>query len=260
MDYAKRILELKEYTGEDEVVDSIDIKYAVDSINLDKFVIGFPTLDDDNVMGGMEQGELIVLSGQRKYGKTLFAQSITSNLYSQGVKSCWFSFELPAKQFIDRFQGDLPAFVMPKKNKAYSLNWLLDRILESISKYQIQVVFIDHLHFLFDIANSRNTSLEIGQIIRWLKTLAIDLNIVIVLICHTNKIDPAAENISDINLRDSSFVSQESDCCLMIWRVKNTDNQACLKICYHRRTGCWEKVIRLVKVDGLLREATGIYE
>ena len=128
-----------------------------------------------------------------------------------------------------------------------------DRIVEALTKYGIEVVFIDHLHFLFDMARSRSVSIEIGQIIRWLKTLAIELNLVIFVLCHLQKMSFDAEP-DDSNIRDSSFVSQESDTGLILWRVRNSDDHAWLKVCYSRRTGVIDKKIPLVKVNGLLRE------
>lgn len=168
--------------------------------------------------------------------------------------SLWFSYELSSREFINRFPGELPVFVMPAKMKANSLEWLRQRILEGLVKYGIKMVFIDHLHYLFDLAHMRNTSIEIGQVIRTLKTMAIEMNITIFLMCHMQKLSPYEEP-SDENIRDSSFVSQESDAGIMIWRNVQSDNEAWLKVCFHRRTGVLEKKIRYLKVDGLLKEA-----
>lgn len=254
MNYSDKLLKLKDYAGEDEVVTSFDIKHELSTQEKPiKCYTGFAELDMADSMDGMEAGELIVLSGPRKNGKTLFGQTITENLYKDDVQCLWFSFELTPRQFIDRFPN-LPVFMMPKKMKAYALDWLKERILEGIVKFGISVVFIDHLHFLFDMARVRNVSLEIGQVIRQLKTLAIELNLVIFLMCHTNKIQAIQNDMSDDALRDSSFVSQESDACLMIWRLKDTMNRACVKLCYSRRTGAWEKSFQLYKINGLLRE------
>lgn len=168
--------------------------------------------------------------------------------------SLWFSYELSSGEFINRFPGELPVFVMPAKMKANTLEWVRHRILEGLAKYGVKMVFIDHLHYLFDLARMRNTSIEIGQVIRTLKMLAVELNITIFLMCHMAKLDPYQEP-SDDNIRDSSFVSQESDAGIMVWRNVQSDNEAWLKVCFHRRTGVMDKKVGLVKVDGLLMEA-----
>ena len=253
LNISDRLLALKDYTGEDSVIDSYEMKSLIDKQPTPKcYKSGLPELD--TCLEGFTGGELIAVSGPRKSGKTLFCQSITGNLNQNNARCLWFSYELPAREFIKRFPK-LPLFVMPKKMKIYSMDWLRDRILESIAKYGISMIFIDHLHFLFDMVHSRNTSIQIGQIIRSLKTMAIDLNITIFILCHMAKTDPYEEPTDD-KIRDSSFVSQESDVGLMIWRDTKSEDQAWLKICYSRRTGVLEKKIKLVKADGLLRECT----
>lgn len=255
-DLTAQILELAEYKGVDRLITSYDMRALIEQ--MPKVV---PTMSRlpmlDRYTGGFAPGELIAISGPRKAGKTLFAQSLTTNFAKQDVVSLWFSYELSSREFINRFPGELPVFIMPSKLKANSLEWLRERIIEGLVKYGVKMIFIDHLHFLFDLARMRNTSIEIGQVIRTLKTLAIELNITILLMCHTSKLDPYQEP-SDDNIRDSSFVSQESDAGIMIWRDVKTDNEAWAKVCFHRRTGVLEKKIRLVKINGLLQEAANV--
>lgn len=250
---ADLLIELNEYAGTDRIVTSYDMKALIDQQpKVAPVMSKLPQLD--KYTGGFLSGELIAISGPRKAGKTLFAQTLTVNFAKQDVMSLWFSYELSSREFINRFPGELPVFVMPAKMKANSLEWLRHRILEALTKYGIKMVFIDHLHYLFDLARMRNTSIEIGQVIRALKTMAIEMNITIFLMCHMQKLSPYEEP-SDENIRDSSFVSQESDAGIMIWRNVQSDNEAWLKVCFHRRTGVLEKKIKYLKVDGLLREA-----
>ena len=254
MEIADKILRLKDYSGEDEVITSTEMKViADDEPHREWFRSGIPTLDHN--IEGFEAGELVAISGPRKSGKTLFCQTLTKEFHEHGLACLWFSYELTPRQFFRAFDDDeLPVFLMPKKNRAHDLVWLQDRILEAIAKYGVSVIFIDHLHFLFDLAKVKNTSIEIGQVIRFLKGLAIDLNITIFVLCHMKKLQYDTEP-SDTDFRDSSFVASESDTGLIIWRVKDSPNQAWLKVCYSRRTGDWEKNIPLVKTNGLLREA-----
>lgn len=246
------IVSLAEYEGEDQIITSYDMKAKIDKMPpIEPVMSRLPLLD--RFTHGFAPGELIAISGPRKAGKTLLAQTLTNSFEKQDVISLWFSYELPAREFINRFPGELPVFVMPQKLKANSLEWLRMRIIEALTKYGIKAVFIDHLHFLFDLARMKNTSLEIGQVIRTLKTMCIELNIIIFLMCHMQKLSPFIEPADD-NIRDSSFVSQESDAGIMVWRDVNTENQSLVKLCYHRRTGFLEKKIRYVKVGGLLQE------
>ena len=250
-DTMSRIGSLKDYRGKDRIITSFDLQDIIKQAPPVKlFYSKLPTLD--HAINGFEPGEVIVVSGPTKGGKTLLGQTLTVNLEKQDVRSLWFSYELTPRQFLNRF-GEIPFFLIPKELKPYALDWMQERIAEALIKHGIQAVFIDHLHFLFDMARSRNPSLEIGQIIRWLKTIAIELNLVIFLLCHFQKIRPDSEP-DHSNIRDSSFVSQESDTGLVLWRVKDSENHAWLKVCYSRRTGTLEKKVRIVKIDGLLRE------
>lgn len=252
-DLMKKIGSLKEYQGDDQIITSYDLQNIIkQEPPLKVFHSKIPSLD--KAINGFEPGELVVVSGPRKSGKTLLAQSLTEHFVDQDVRSLWFSYELTGRQFLDRFQ-DVPFFVLPNKLKAYALDWLQDRILEALSKYGIEVIFIDHLHFLFDMARSKSPSLEIGEIIRWLKTLSIELNLVTFVMCHMKMISRDKKlDLDDSDIRDSSFVGQESDTGLILWRVKGSDNHAWLKVCYSRRTGVIDKKIPLIKVNGMLRE------
>ena len=249
----QNITKYKEYAGEDAVITSHEMQTLLDQQPEPKiYKSGIPSLDE--CLNGFAGGELIAVSGPRKAGKTLFCQSITDSFNQEGAGCLWFSYELPAHQFINRFPV-LPLFTLPKRLKTCSMEWLHERVLESIAKYDTKIVFIDHLHFLFNMARSLSPSIQIGQVIRTLKTMAIELDITIFILCHMAKSDPYEEP-SDYQIRDSSFVSQESDVGLMIWRNLASDDRSWLKVCYSRRTGVLEESISLVKANGFLKQDT----
>lgn len=241
-----------------EIVSSYEIRELLDQEKKPElfFKSKIPSLD--RAIEGFSSGELIVISGPTKGGKTLLAQTLTHNFLEQQIYSLWFSFELPSREFINRFP-DLPLFYLPRHLKRSAIKWLQDCIVQSLEENRTRVVFIDHLHFLFDIARSRSPSLEIGSIVRGLKSLAVDNNIVIFLMCHTSKLHPEKEPDAE-SIRDSSFVGQESDSVFILWRVKDSEgvygNKAILKVEYHRRTGVMGKKVKLQKIDGLLKEVT----
>ena len=104
------------------------------------------------------------------------------------------------------------------------------------------------------MARTRNPSIEIGTVIRRLKTIAVANNFIIFLLCHTTK-GKNESNLSYESIRNSSFISQESDCVLMIKRDKNRGETAAkLNVEFHRRTGIGEKMIDLKKENGYLVE------
>lgn len=250
---------LIEYDGDDQVISLQALKLSIDQHNYPVMNVKSQIPALDRLVEGFEEGELILLSGPPKSGKTLFLQTLTNEFAEQKVHTLWFSYELTPKQFIARYPGEfLPIAYMPAKMKSNAMAWIDERILEAKLKYSVRVVMIDHLHYIVDMAKLRNPSLEIGAILRALKQIALKYLIVVFVICHTAKIEsgkqPGAEDI-----RDSSFCSQEPDTVLIIWRQKDNDekhikDQARLKVAMTRRTGVLGKTIRLIKGDGLLRE------
>lgn len=207
----------------------------------------------DNAIEGFREGELIVISGPTKQGKTLLGQSLTASFVKQQYYPLWFSFEVPVRQFLGQFH-ELPLIYMPEKLKAHALPWFEDRVMESFEKYHTRIIFCDHLHYLIDLARIRNPSIEIGQIIRKLKSLAVSGEFIIFLLCHTTK-GASEDSLSFESIRDSSFISQESDTVFMIKRLpKEGDNRARLSVEFHRRTGVIEKRIDLIKENGYLME------
>ena len=247
--FKHKLVKFRNYQGEDQVLTYAEIRDEIEQ-HKDRYKVMltyFPGLDHVDSMNGVEPGELVVVSGPRKSGKTLMLQSLTYNFWRQGIHSLWFSYELSYRQFGYAFQKtQQPVLLMPKKLKAYALEWLEDRIAEAVAKHGIQVVFIDHLHYLFDMARSRRPDIGIGEVMRYLRRLTIEANIVTFLTCHFKMSDQTKEP-DDTSFRDSSFIAQESHTGIVMWRERKSLNASVLKICYSTRTGVMDKKIALIK-------------
>lgn len=241
------------YCEDDKVVTSYELRDKLlaekktPHINVKSKIPGI-----DYACEGFQDGELIVISGPTKNGKTLLAQTFTVNFSKQKEYAGWFSYEVPARQFLEQFPI-LPLFYLPQKNQAQDFDWFMKRCLESYFKYNARVFFIDHLHYLVDQARIKNPSLDIGVIVRRIKRFAVENDFVIFLLCHVGK--NTGDDISHKDLRDSSFIAQESDCVIMVKRTPNDgQNTARARVEFHRRTGIMEQVVYLEKQHGILRE------
>lgn len=250
------------YDGPDKIISSQEF---LEKLKQEKtphsFMSGIPSLD--LITGGFEAGELNIITGFTGMGKTSFCQSLTHSLAKNGTKALWFSYEVPPRQFFSKFpNGEVPLFYLPAEMKGKDLSWIGDRILEAKIKYDVRAVFIDHLHFIIDLALARNPSLEIGAIVRALKTLAMRLHLAIFLIAHTVK--PRENTFPGLeSIRDSSFISQEADAVFAIQRqkLKGRDvfsNISVLRILKHRRTGTMGRSIKLAYVDHEFREVSEV--
>jgi predicted ATP-dependent serine protease len=207
----------------------------------------------DKAISNFHDGELIAVSGPTKMGKTLLCQSLTKNFAEQQHYSLWFSYEVTPRGFINGFDlEDMPLFYMPEALRARSLEWVEEKILQGLEQKNTRIVFIDHLHYLFDLVQKANISLTIGNVIRRLKTLAVTHHLIIFLLCHTTKPGGEGPELSYNSIRDSSFVSQEADSVFMIQRTGETLGE--MRVEFHRRTGCFGVMIPLVKVGKYLME------
>jgi replicative DNA helicase len=242
-----------QYEGDDQVVTSFELRDKLLAEKRDPRIninSGIPGID--TACKGFQDGELIVISGPTKNGKTLLAQTLTANFSKKKAYPGWFSYEVPARQFLDQFPA-LPLFYLPQKNKAQDFNWFMERCLEAHFKYNTRIFFIDHLHYLIDMARIKSTSLDIGTIVRRIKRFAVDNDFVIFLLAHIGKNE--SEDLSYRDLRDSSFIAQESDCVIMIKRTpQEGQNTARARIEFHRRTGIMQHVVYLEKKGGYLYE------
>jgi replicative DNA helicase len=218
------------YDGDDKVVkfkkliDELRAKEGVSNKNA-RVYSGLSTLD--GLLNGFRPGQLIVLSAPTGNGKTAFLQSLTYTFVDNKLPCLWFSYEVSALEMAERFGGEIPDFEIPKMMKESSIDWFHEKCYEGMVNYNTKIVFIDHLHYLMDMKmlSSANTSLIIGGLMRDLKKFAVDNGLIIFLVSHLSKTKlEDTPSISD--LRDSSFVGQEADTVLIMWRNKIKDSMS----------------------------------
>lgn len=246
--------ELYWYKGEDRVVSSTELIEELSHTNESIFALntGIPSMD--RILGGVECGELIVVTGLTGEGKTTFLMTITNNMAQEGVKSVWFTLEVTPRQFMKKItmrSPNIPEFYIPKDNSDNSLAWIEARILESKAKYNSKVVFIDHINMIYSLEQTKgNVSLEIADLVAKIKQIAIKYNQVVFLIAHCK--DPLdKKEPTQRDIRDSGMISRLADTVMGIWRVRNdsdptdtllkvldeNDNQSKIRIWKNRRTG-----------------------
>jgi len=236
--YLRELEILQKYQGEDMVVSSREIQEELASQPKDTFILNSKIPRLDNLLGGFRKGQLVVISAPTGQGKTSFCQTLTETF----VEKClWFSYEVGIEEFLAKFR-EVPLFYLPRQLKQNSLKWLEIRIMESIAKYGTKVIFIDHLHYLLEMqrmAEAKSISLLVGMMMRDLKRMAIKHSIIIFLVSHMRK--TLYDKMPEIeDLRDSSFIAQESDIVIFLKRIKEGEeytNRAVLKVAKNRRTG-----------------------
>lgn len=214
------------YDGPDQVEHFFDhwTRKTEQSATAKRFISGFETFDQK--LGGIETGEVVVISGKKKNGKTLFAESwIRAMLFrDEKIKAMYLSYEVQTEKLLVKYL-DNPKFniYVPRILKTMDFEWFKEKCLEAKIKHGVNLVLIDHLHFMIDMALKQNFSLNIGAFMRRLKQeIAIGMDMAVILIAHQGQLkdDQAASSNS---LRDSSFIAQESDATIIVSRKKNFD-------------------------------------
>lgn len=246
----KKDADLVFYEGEDKVLHFTDylLEKASSGSVAKCFRSGFYSFDEK--IGGIQTGEVVVISGNTKNGKTLFAESwIHSILKTDGsIKAMYLSFEVQTEKLLIKYMGDetLQIYV-PRQLKTMDFDWLIDRCREARLKYGCDIVLIDHLHFLVDMNTKLNMSLNIGAVMRKLKhEVALAMNMAVVLIAHQGQPREGKDAMLG-NIRDSSFISQEADSVIIVSRRENY-NQVELKD-FEMRYG-EEKLFRIKPPEG----------
>ncbi len=187
------------------------------------FPCGFDKIDK-SFLGGFREGELIILSGYSGHGKSTLAQTLTLNYSNKNIPCLWFSYEMSPQNLNWKFKQmgcdtSLLAYA-PIELTSFSVDWIKKKIKQSYTEYATKIVFIDNLDFLMptDIKYSDNETAVYKNVAKELKSLSIELNVIIFLVSHIVKTDEEKEpTLKDIY--GSSGIYKLADTVLFIWRI-----------------------------------------
>jgi len=249
-------LHLKKYTGADRIVLAEDKRKGIEEEAKTRppfaAMTGISLLDE--CTDGFRKGQLVILSGPPKNGKTAMCQTFTDNFVKNGLRCLWFSYEVGYEELFKKFPMERLDFYVPNQTATGNLEWIEDKILETKVKYGVDVVFIDHLDFLRDTdvlkGVSVNMSSYIGGIVQRVKRMAVTHNVVIFLMAHIRKNKWTANELPDSEeLRDSGQIAQLADFVIMVIRERDEKkadlvytNNAILGVMENRHNGKTKKI------------------
>jgi len=261
----EELLKLAEIT-EDKVLPIYEIAAKKENRH-DRFPCGFDVFD--KVMkGGFKDGDLVIISGISGEGKSTFAQTLTYNFCKESIPCLWFSYEVNIEELDNKFRemgiNDFYYAYAPEKNTTGKIDWLKYKIKEGWIKYATKIVFIDHIDFLTptDIKTRDNETVVLKKITTELKSLAIELDIIIILMAHLKKIaDNKEPEMQDIGY--SAGIFQLADYVFIIFRERNKQyksfsgnstgdlftNNSIIKLVKNRQTG-QNKFLKIIYNQG----------
>lgn len=227
LDYKKNKAEIEkklyEYQGQDRIISSTELaeqlKATEDVVRI--YPTFVPTLDR-LLEGGIEGGELAIVTGGTSAGKTTFLMTMTQDMARQ-FNTAWFTMEVTPRQFMKKLGENPPLFYTPNENLDGSVDWLIERIIEAVVKHDVKVVFVDHLHAFYSLGkySGKNVSLELGDVVQKIKHLAVEYNISIFLVAHGTDDKTSNREPRMTDVRDSGMVIRLADIVLGVWRVPN---------------------------------------
>lgn len=224
-------------------------KYFKDN-ETEKTYIGFSKLDD--LLGGLEGGDMIVIGARPAVGKSAFVTQITSNLADRGKKVGFYNLEMQEKQVYERFvvsQSGIgltrlrraKKFLGDEKERFDKANEVLekkDNIVittgsKSVSEIRAEsrhmgydIIIIDYLQLLKSEKEYRgNRYAEVGAISKAIKSLAMELNIPIIALSQLNRVSEARDTKEPTmaELREAGDIEQDASVIILMWNLSNED-------------------------------------
>ncbi|WP_090396069.1 replicative DNA helicase [Natribacillus halophilus] len=226
--------------------------------NKNSYKTGYAPLDQ--MTGGLQRKELIVVAARPSMGKTAFALNLGSNHCKNEGRCLLFSLEMGSKQLLQRVISadthiDGQKWKFPSRffseedydrattSIASLLDWKLNMYentsvisdICSISRQTARenpdddlLIVIDYLQMIQGLGRFERKDLEVGAITRELKRLATDLNVPIIVLSQLSR---KVENRHDkrpvmADLRDSGNIEQDADVIAFLYREAYYDQDA----------------------------------
>ena len=230
---------------------SIETLARLEEVSRTGGLTGLPTgfLEIDEHLGGLQRGELIIISGRPGSGKSALSFQTAVNMAAGGLNVLFFSIEMRARQLFSRMLSVRTGIQYSKirnatlnDNEAKQLvaasselskvrlniddssNAYVDHIVNQVRiekrRKKIDVVFIDHLQLI------RTRDARVGRVVEFdvitadLKGIAKELDISVVVLSQLSRQCENREDKRPIlsDLRESGGIEQNADVVLGLYR------------------------------------------
>jgi replicative DNA helicase len=220
--------------------------------------------DLDNTLSGFQNGDLIVIAARTSIGKTAFALNIAEYISLNNVKCVFFSCEMAPKQICKRLLSSLAKIphramvtgnlgdgsTFAKMEEAYDKLWSsqfyadftpLIPFHELKSKCRIavrngcKIVFVDYLTLIKYGDNKMPRWERTGELVKELKTMAIQLNIPVIVLSQLNR-QAEGQKPTLAELRQSGEIEEHSDIIIFLHRDRG-ESETEMIIAKHRNGG-----------------------
>ena len=213
--------------------------------------LGFDKLDE--LLGGLEGGDMIVIGARPAVGKSALVTQITSNLARQGKRIGFYNLEMQNKQVYERFVVSESGIGLTRLRRAIKFlgdeeerfnkaNETLEKAenivitsggAKSVSDIRSEsrhmdydIIIIDYMQLLKAETTYRgNRAAEVGEISRAIKNLAMELNIPIIALSQLNRVSEMKETKEPTmaELREAGNIEQDASVIMLMWNLDAND-------------------------------------
>ncbi|MCR8612986.1 MAG: replicative DNA helicase [Mycoplasma sp.] len=204
----------------------------------------------DTLLGGMHNGDLVILAARPSMGKTAFALNLAMNIAKKS-NVAFFSLEMPAEQLMTRVLASTSIINLSKINKSQTLtegDWrkiyfarkeiskmnlfiddspsltlaeLLWKARKLKQNQKIDMILIDYMQLInHSTGKENNRQAEVSAISRSLKQLARELKVPVIALSQLSRKVEQRENKTPMmsDLRESGAIEQDADLIVFLYR------------------------------------------
>lgn len=199
----------------------------------------------DEILNGLNKGDVTVLGARPAVGKSALATQILSDVAIKNKRVGYFNLEMTDQQIyertLSRFSGislvrlKKAISFMPEEQKQYNeakekMQGLKDLIIfsgsytanemKSLCKNQdFDLIVIDYLQLVKPDKNYGNRVAEVGDISKTIKAMAMELKVPVIALSQLSRRKSATEEPDMADLRESGDIEQDASNILLMWNM-----------------------------------------
>lgn len=215
--------------------------------NEEKLYTGFAKLD--NITGGLEGGDVIVVGARPGVGKSAFVSQVILQMAHHRKRVGFYNLEMSDKQVYERLLSNQSGIKLNRIRRAVKflsdeeerfqranralggLDILISSGTKSISEIrnecrhqELDCIIIDYLQLVKADVKYQSRASEVGAISKAIKALAMELNIPIIALSQLNRVSEMRDTREPTmgELREAGDIEQDASIIILLW---NTDSE-----------------------------------
>lgn len=214
----------------------------------EKLYTGFSKLDE--ITGGLEGGDVIVIGARPGVGKSAFTSQIILEMAKAGKRIGFYNLEMSEKQVYERLLSNQSGirlnrirraiqFLGDEKERFERANQTLGKMdilissgTKSVSEIrnecrhqELNCIIIDYLQLVRADTRYQSRASEVGAISKAIKALAMELNVPIIALSQLNRTSEMRETKEPTmgELREAGDIEQDASIIILLWNLDNED-------------------------------------